>query len=447
MRNLIDHLEKSHGEELSVSEHTFLSIKEFEDWKKEQEKSSKCLYVQDSGCRMQGLNRKRYFYCHRSGIFKAKGKRLRAIKTQGTCKINRFCTANMKVSEDTVNGKVIVSYCNSHSEHDLDICHLKISTKTKMCIAAKLQSGVSVDRILDDVRDEVAGTIEREHLMSRQDIHNIQYQLNLRSIEKHHNDHMSVSAWVAEMQDMPYNPVLVFKNQGEEQNDDNDNIGRDDFLLAFQTEYQHDMMLKYGNKVICLDDTHGTNVYDFNLITVLVVDDHGEGIPVAWALANQVDAAMLREFLKPLRARVGPMNPDIFMSDMADQFFTAWIGVFGVGETKHLYCTWHVDKAWWKGLNVNVEAKQDRIELYHHLRILLQETDEAAFQVLLQQFLSHLLERFPQFNVYFNETYVPCTSKWAFCFRKCAAVNTNVCGSISQETENSILSKETESAS
>ena len=88
------------------------------------------------------------------------------------------------------------------------------------------------------------------------------------------------------MQDMAYSPILVFKNQGEEQNDDCDNIGRDDFLLAFQTEYQRDMMLKHGDKVICIDNTHGTNVYDSSLITVLVVDDHGEGIPVAWALAN-----------------------------------------------------------------------------------------------------------------------------------------------------------------
>ena len=190
----------------------------------------KCLHVQYSGCRVQGLNYKRYFYCHCSGVFKAKGKGLRALKTQGTCKIDLFCTANMKVSEDTVTGKVVVSYCNYHSGHDLDICHLKISTETKMCIVAKLQSGVSVDRILNDVCDEVAGTIERDHLMSCQDIHTIQYQLNLRSIEKHHNDHMSVSAWVAEMQDIAYNPVLVFKNQGEEQSDDNDNIGRDDFL-------------------------------------------------------------------------------------------------------------------------------------------------------------------------------------------------------------------------
>ena len=51
-----------------------------------------------------------------------------------------------------------------------------------------------------------------------------------------------------------------------------------------------------------MDDTHSTNVSDFNLITVLVIDDHGEGIPVAWALANRTDAAMLREFLKPLQA-------------------------------------------------------------------------------------------------------------------------------------------------
>jgi hypothetical protein len=30
-----------------------------------------------------------------------------------------------------------------------------------------------------------------------------------------------------------------------------------------------------------MDPTHGTNAYDFNLITVLVMDGFGEGIPVA----------------------------------------------------------------------------------------------------------------------------------------------------------------------
>ena len=70
------------------------------------------------------------------------------MKTQGTCKIAFFCTAHMKVSEDTITGKVTVSYCKNHTGHDLEICHLRIPTETKLWIASKLQMGVTVDKIL-----------------------------------------------------------------------------------------------------------------------------------------------------------------------------------------------------------------------------------------------------------------------------------------------------------
>ena len=39
---------------------------------------------------------------------------------------------------------------------------------------------------------------------------------------------------------------------------------------------------------------------------ISIVDNYGEGIPVAWTLANRVDTAMLVEFLKPIRERIGP---------------------------------------------------------------------------------------------------------------------------------------------
>ena len=45
-------------------------------------------------------------------------------------------------------------------------------------------------------------------------------------------------------------------------------------------------MMNYGHKLICMDSTHGTNLYDFMLISILVIDDHGEGLPVAWAISN-----------------------------------------------------------------------------------------------------------------------------------------------------------------
>ena len=47
---------------------------------------------------------------------------------------------NKEISPRDMN--VIVSYCNYYSGHDIDIYHLKISTETKMCTAAKLQLGI-----------------------------------------------------------------------------------------------------------------------------------------------------------------------------------------------------------------------------------------------------------------------------------------------------------------
>ena len=76
-----------------------------------------------------------------------------------------------------------------------------------------------------------------------------------------------------------------------------------------------------------------------------MIDSHGEGIPVAWYLSSRTDSTVLLEFLKPHKKRVGSIKTEVFMSDMADNFFNAWIGLFGRYNTKHLFCIWHVDKA------------------------------------------------------------------------------------------------------
>ncbi len=39
--------------------------------------------------------------------------------------------------------------------------------------------------------------------------------------------------------------------------------------------------------MVCIDSTHGTNGYDFKLISIVVVDEFGEGFPVAWCFSNQ----------------------------------------------------------------------------------------------------------------------------------------------------------------
>ena len=52
----------------------------------------------------------------------------------------------------------------------------------RLDIANKLEQGVYIDRILDDIRDSVDGGIDRQHLITWQDVHNIKYQYNIEGI-------------------------------------------------------------------------------------------------------------------------------------------------------------------------------------------------------------------------------------------------------------------------
>ena len=94
---------------------------------------------------------------------------------------------------------------------------------------SKLQQGVKVDRILDDIRDSVWNDMTCEHLVTRQDILNIKRQFN---IERNKNDHTSLQAWVEELHLQPYGPIVIFKQQGNTQGEEMDDIGKDDVLLG-----------------------------------------------------------------------------------------------------------------------------------------------------------------------------------------------------------------------
>ena len=57
-------------------------------------------------------------------------------------------------------------------------------------------------------------------------------------------------------------------------------------MIVLQTELQQQLYMQFAFNGICLDTTHGTNMYDFLLTTIMVVDEFGEGQPVGWCLSN-----------------------------------------------------------------------------------------------------------------------------------------------------------------
>ena len=169
---------------------------------------------------------------------------------------------------------------------------LRLTEKERLVIAGKLLKGVRFERILDDIRkfNSLDTSVERLHLATRKDISNIQQAYGIPVEQYHNDDPISVLAWINEMKQNTPNPVLLYKQQGNATTSQCPNLTEKDFILVLQTPSQAEMLCKCGhNKIICVDDTHGTNSYDFNLTTILVVVEFGEGYPTAWCISNRTD--------------------------------------------------------------------------------------------------------------------------------------------------------------
>uniref|UniRef100_A0A1X7U555 MULE transposase domain-containing protein n=1 Tax=Amphimedon queenslandica TaxID=400682 RepID=A0A1X7U555_AMPQE len=216
------------------------------------------------------------------------------------------------------------------------------------------------------------------------------------------------------MREQSYDPILVYKQQGIDQGPEVNNLAKDD-MLCIQTEFQKDCATKFGNKVIWVDSTHSTTMYDFLLIMVMVIDNFNEGVPIAWTVTNCEDQSVLVEFFKGLKAKVDDLAPKYFMSNCANQFYNAWVGVFQERPHK-LICTRHIDKAWRDKLAEMVETKEKQVKIYHHLRVILEKRDILQFELVLQQFLSYLADdNEEKFLNYFLSNYVTC-KKVGLCF-------------------------------
>ena len=70
---------------------------------------------------------------------------------------------------------------------------------------------------------------------------------------------------------------------------------------------------------------YNVNDYDFHLITLIVLDDYQEEIPVAWAISNREDRVVLKYILESIKLKCGSFTSSSwFMSDMVPQHFNAW---------------------------------------------------------------------------------------------------------------------------
>ena len=341
---------------------------------------------------------------------------------QGTSKIEKNCTATIK-TETVDDGSITAYVCHSHYGHKTDLQHLSLTERQKKSIASKMKMKIPGDVIIDEIRQSVATTYQRIHLVEPKDLHNIARDFRLDNTKLHENDQDSVAAWIKDFQSKENNPVLFSKLQGDRAN----GLKKEDFIIILQTPYQKQMYLTFAVNGVLVDSTHGTNMYDFLLTTIMVVDEFGEGEPAGWCIANHEDYSFMVVFFECIRKNCGEVTPRWFMSDLAPQFYDAFSAV-NKCQPPQFFCTFHVDRAWKEEIPKKVSDPKTADDIYKMLRTILELLDVNSFQDYLSDLNRRLMtsNQTIAFSNYFQRHWVSKKEKWAYCYRVGQGINTNM---------------------
>ncbi|GFX16422.1 MULE domain-containing protein [Trichonephila clavipes] len=127
-------------------------------------------------------------------------------------------------------------------------------------VTGKLKERVLVKIFLKDIREEITVDSGRKMLNEKKDIHNIKRDFNINGyVKRHEIDAVSVKLWAQEMKNNGENCIVYFKEQGQSGNDYC--LKDEDFVLVILTDFQKEMIKKYGKDKICIDGTHGLNTH------------------------------------------------------------------------------------------------------------------------------------------------------------------------------------------
>lgn len=201
-----DHFKKAHKTVLKIETRTFPDLEEFLAWKSDVERKTNSVYLKT-----------RYSYrCHRSGLFKPRGKNIRRLKTIGSCKINGYCPAVIDLRKCN-DGTLEASFVSTHVGHKNELKHIHLSKVERGKIAIQLASKKPRQEILKDIRMSISNQdLQRIHLINRKDIINIEKSFNLiEESEKHPFDLISIDDWVNHSQGDETTDSLEEPIQGE----------------------------------------------------------------------------------------------------------------------------------------------------------------------------------------------------------------------------------------
>lgn len=270
-----------------------------------------------------------------------------------------------------------VQGCTSHS-HDIEVRHNRIPRNTKAMLTALLEAGIPKNTILErycsfenykDIDEKIITSldlrnIERNHVNKGIDRSKMDYENLCQLFEA--SDFRGFS-----FADLEHDPSTV-----------PDTIS--DKIITNVTKsmivYSSEEMLSQFRKfpvTLFVDGTHGTNKSKYSLISFLVADARGEGVPIMIVIGKTESKEIISPALEILQ-RLAPeavSKVKVLVSDMAPSFINAWNQAIPGGDVRHVKCAWHLQNAWKR------ELLPQNLEFYQSLCRLRLVTDVKEFWV------------------------------------------------------------------
>ncbi|KAK9878946.1 hypothetical protein WA026_003767 [Henosepilachna vigintioctopunctata] len=412
---LLHHFKEEHDIEVTMKPVEVTTPEEFFKWKDSFEKETNTKFVKEYHFSCTSHDVVSYI-CHRSGYYNPKGKGLRHMKAQGSSKINGYCPAAMKLKKLKDN-TVKVTFCETHVGHNTDVSHLHLTPAERQIIAEKIAMNIPFDEILESIRDTVSESeFKRIHMLSKKDLYNIKSSFHLASpvakTVKPQTENISFEVWIEETKKKG-DCNIFYKQQGQYLAE-HPNLKHEDFVLIVMNQTQREKLKKFGQDLICLDRSFDLNSHQFELISLLVLNEAQEGFPCAFLISNRTDQEIMTLFFQYIRNIVGRICTKMFMSDMVDYFYIAWCAIMPATQISfRFYCTWQIEHAWRKKVS-SIKSKEKQELIMAKLKQVLEEKHISSFKEVLESVIAELnTESYTwDFSNYLSQNYLQENELW-----------------------------------
>lgn len=210
----------------------FPSLQQFHEWKTAEEKRTTASYKHKRTFYDKAHEpRKMYFDCNCTGKGPTEPENRKRVR-RTTIKMAGRCPAYINVTFAS-QSLLQVEACLDHLGHDQKLGNLRIPDDLRSSLARQLSIGVSMDSILDRIRDNIDETFDRSHIVQRKDLYNIKQQFQLLRSRKDKDDYQSIlvkycflccskfiywflrhnafKKWIDELRRESYDPIVLFQ--------------------------------------------------------------------------------------------------------------------------------------------------------------------------------------------------------------------------------------------